>query len=158
MVLNEFLQLDPQGFLSLVSEWEPDLYSVPTVVNALRDRLSHEPTSEPLLRALAKLYTHEAKYDLAISIYLEIGASDEVFSLVGRHGLYGVVREKLLTLMQLDQRQATDLLVASTAQLPVDAVVDRLRERPQLLYHVRGRTASWASASGDGFQTVIWGP
>lgn len=60
-----------QGFLSLVSEWEPDLYSVPTVVNALRDRLSHEPTSEPLLRALAKLYTHEAKYDLAISIYLE---------------------------------------------------------------------------------------
>uniref|UniRef100_V5H0C2 Vacuolar protein sorting-associated protein 41 homolog n=2 Tax=Ixodes ricinus TaxID=34613 RepID=V5H0C2_IXORI len=135
MVLNEFLQLDPQGFLSLVSEWEPDLYSVPTVVNALRDRLSHEPTSEPLLRALAKLYTHEAKYDLAISIYLEIGASDEVFSLVGRHGLYGVVREKLLTLMQLDQKQATNLLVASTAQLPVDAVVDRLRERPQLLYY-----------------------
>ncbi|CAN7997626.1 unnamed protein product [Ixodes hexagonus] len=135
MVLNEFLQLDPQGFLSLVSEWEPKLYSVPTIVNALRDRLSHEPSSVPLLRALAKLYSHEKKFDLAISIYLEIGASDEVFSLVGQHGLYGVIREKLLTLMQLDKAQATELLVACSEQLPVDTVVDRLRQQPQLLFH-----------------------
>lgn len=135
MVLNEFLQLDPKGFLSLVSEWEPSLYSVPTVVNALRDRLSREPTSLPLLRALAKLYIHERKFELAISIYLEIGESDEVFSLVKRYSLYNVIQEKLLTLMQLDQKQATELLVDCTANLPVNAVVERLRERPQLLFH-----------------------
>lgn len=134
MVLNEFLQLDPEGFLKLVVEWEPGLYSVPTVVNAVRDRLSYDPTSLPLLRALARLYSYEDKFDLAFSIYLEIGASDEVFSLVRQYGLYSVIGEKLLMLMKLDEDQATELLVACTAQLPVDTVVEKLAQHPHLLY------------------------
>lgn len=134
MVLNEFLQLDPEGFLKLISEWAPSLYSVPTVVNAVRDRLSYEPSSIPLLKGLAHLYSLEGKFDLAISIYLEIGAADAVFSLVQKHGLYGVVQEKLALLIRLDEEKATQLLVDSTDRLPPATVADRLRPQPRALF------------------------
>lgn len=134
MVLNEFLQLDPEGFLQLITVWDPALYSVPTVVNAVRDRLSYEPSSVPLLKGLAHLYSVEGKFDLAIAIYLEIGAADAVFSLVQKHGLYGVVQEKLALLIRLDEEKANELLVKSTDQLPPDTVAERLRQQPQALF------------------------
>ncbi|KAH8009015.1 hypothetical protein HPB51_008945 [Rhipicephalus microplus] len=142
MVLNEFLQLDPEasfflhGFLQLITVWDPALYSVPTVVNAVRDRLSYEPSSVPLLKGLAHLYSVEGKFDLAIAIYLEIGAADAVFSLVQKHGLYGVVQEKLALLIRLDEEKANELLVKSTDQLPPDTVAERLRQQPQALFRV----------------------
>ncbi|XP_049517182.1 vacuolar protein sorting-associated protein 41 homolog isoform X2 [Dermacentor silvarum] len=134
MVLNEFLQLDPEGFLKLICEWDSALYSVPTVVNAVRDRLTYEPASMPLLKGLAHLYSLEGKFDLAIAIYLEIGAADAVFTLVQKHGLYGVVQEKLALLIRLDEEKANQLLVNSTDRLPPATVADRLRPQPQALF------------------------
>lgn len=135
MVLNEFLQLDPEGLVRLLDEWDPSVYSVPTLVNAVRERLSYDAASMPLLRALARLYSFEGKYDLAIAIYLKIRAGEEVFSLVRVHGLYGVMREKLAQLIELDQEKAVHLLVASTDDLPPAMVTRRLRqEQPQALY------------------------
>ncbi|XP_064456736.1 vacuolar protein sorting-associated protein 41 homolog isoform X2 [Ornithodoros turicata] len=133
IALNEFLQLDPQGFLDLVSRWNSDLYSVQTVVNAVLDRLSYEPTCVPLLQALAKLYTYQAKFDLAMSIYLKIGASQEVFQLVESYGLFDAVQEKLLTLMELDTDKAIALLLDQD-NFPISHVVERLREQSKLLY------------------------
>lgn len=127
MVLNEFLQLDPQGLLRLLDEWDPSVYSVPTLVNAVRERLSYDASSVPLLRALARLYSFEGKHDLAIAIYLRIRAADEVFSLVRQHGLYGVMREKLALLIELDEEKAVRLLVACTDDLPPATVSQHLR-------------------------------
>lgn len=59
-----------QGLVRLLDEWEPSVYSVPTLVNAVRERLSYDAASVPLLRALARLYSFEGKHDLAIAIYL----------------------------------------------------------------------------------------
>lgn len=137
ITLNEFLQLEPKGFLQLVSEWEPELYSVQTMVNAVLDRLSYEPTCVPLLRALAKLYIHQAKFDLAMSIYLKISASEDVFQLVEKYGLFGAVQDKLLTLYELDPAKASALLLEkmhSKDHFPVAQVVDKLRLKPHLLY------------------------
>lgn len=135
MVLNEFLQLDPEGLVRLLDEWEPSVYSVPTLVNAVRERLSYDAASVPLLRALARLYSFEGKHDLAIAIYLRIRAGDEVFSLVRVHGLYGVMRDQLAQLIELDQEQAVRLLVACADHLPPATVVQRLRQhQPQALY------------------------
>lgn len=127
MVLNEFLQLDPQGLLRLLDEWDPSVYSVPTLVNAVRERLSYDASSVPLLRALARLYSFEGKHDLAIAIYLKIRAADEVFALVRQHGLYGVMREKLALLIELDEEKAVRLLVACTDHLPPATVTQHLR-------------------------------
>ncbi|KAK8771173.1 hypothetical protein V5799_025583 [Amblyomma americanum] len=132
--LNSLISFPVQGFLELINEWDPSLYSVPAVVNAVRDRLSYEPSSVPLLRGLAHLYSLEGKFDLTISIYLEIGAADAVFSLVQKHGLYGVVQEKLALLIRLDEEKATQLLVDSTDRLPPATVAERLRPQPRALF------------------------
>ncbi|KAH6937838.1 hypothetical protein HPB50_004636 [Hyalomma asiaticum] len=131
---TEQVSLFVQGFLNLITAWDPALYSVPTVVNAVRDRLSYEPSSVPLLKGLAHLYSVEGKFDLAIAIYLEIGDADAVFSLVQKHGLYGVVQQKLALLIRLDETKANELLVKSTDQLPPDTVVERLRPQPKALF------------------------
>lgn len=60
-----------------------------------------------------------------------------MFSLVRVHGLYGVMRDQLAQLIELDQEQAVRLLVACADHLPPATVVQRLRQhQPQALYQV----------------------
>lgn len=76
MVLFEYLQFDPPGFLLLLKEWSPSLYNTSAVINAVLDQLN-QPTNQLtnetmliLLESLAVLYSYEHKYENALSMYL----------------------------------------------------------------------------------------
>lgn len=70
MVLYEYLQLDPSGFLRLVKEWPPHLYKTKAVINAINDHFNKKDANI-LLEALAILYTHEKDFELALTMYLK---------------------------------------------------------------------------------------
>lgn len=70
MVLYEYLQLDPDGFLHIVKEWEPWLYNTKAVINAINDHFNKKDANI-LLEALAILYSHEKEYDKALTMYLK---------------------------------------------------------------------------------------
>lgn len=70
MVLYEYLQLDPVGFLRLVKEWPPTLYNTKAVINAINDHFNKKDANL-LLEALAILYSHEREYDRALTMYLK---------------------------------------------------------------------------------------
>lgn len=78
MVLYEYLQFDPPGFLKLIKEWPPTLYNTSAVINAVYDQLQsltdNRILSDPasiLMEAVAILYTHEHKYEKALAMYLK---------------------------------------------------------------------------------------
>lgn len=70
MVLFEYLQLDPPGFLTLVKEWSPTLYNTSAVVHAVYDHFN-ERDKNVMLEALALLYSYEHKYEKALTMYLK---------------------------------------------------------------------------------------
>lgn len=132
MVLNEFLLTDYEGFRKLIREWPSELYSIPTVINAVIDRVVYEPSATVLLHCLSDLYTYQRKYDMALAIYLKLGHKD-VFDLIHNHKLYSTVLDKLDLLMQVDTDRAIKLFLDNMDKIPVDTVVKRLEKRPDLL-------------------------
>lgn len=70
MVLFEYLKLDAPGFLNLIKEWQPTLYNTTAVINAILDHFN-EKDKNILLESLAILYSHEKKYDKALTMYLK---------------------------------------------------------------------------------------
>lgn len=70
MVLYEYLQLDPDGFLHLIKEWQPGLYNTKAVINAINDHFNKKDANI-LLEALAILYSHDKEYDKALTMYLK---------------------------------------------------------------------------------------
>lgn len=70
MVLYEYLQLDPMGFLNILKEWQPNLYNSAAVINAVHDHFDRK-YQNILLEALAILYSHEKEYDKAVAMYLK---------------------------------------------------------------------------------------
>lgn len=70
MVLYEYLQLDPQGFLALIKEWQPSLYNTSAVINAIHGNFDMQ-NKDTLLEALAILYSYEHKYEKALTMYLK---------------------------------------------------------------------------------------
>lgn len=72
MVLFEYLQLDPPGFLNLIKEWSSNLYNISAVVNAVFDHFNeNDPNANVLLEALALLYSYDHKYEKALTMYLK---------------------------------------------------------------------------------------
>lgn len=78
MVLYEYLQYEPPGFLRLIKEWSPSLYNTSAVINAVFDQLQKlsdntilADFAAILMEALAILYTHERRYDKALAMYLK---------------------------------------------------------------------------------------
>jgi hypothetical protein len=89
MILYEFLKLDAkvsttqspntfqilsslQGFLNLVKEWNPNLYNVSAVINAVLEHLLVCEVDKNLyLEALAILYSFLKRYDKSLSMYLK---------------------------------------------------------------------------------------
>ncbi|XP_071450795.1 vacuolar protein sorting-associated protein 41 homolog isoform X2 [Hetaerina americana] len=157
MVLYEFLKLEPEGFLKLVKQWSPKLYNVPAVVNAVMEHvividgvggisgivsekngtLSGDGTSQGkmkmlLLEALAILYSHEAKYDRALAMYLKMEHRD-VFQLIRKYKLYSSIPDMVIGIMNLDKSEAISLLL-DTENVPPSAIVERLSSHPDYLY------------------------
>lgn len=69
---NAINRLYFKGFLNLVKEWNPGLYNIAAVINAVLEHLLNcEMDKNIYLEALAILYSYEKKYDRSLSMYLK---------------------------------------------------------------------------------------
>ncbi|CAD7086533.1 unnamed protein product [Hermetia illucens] len=131
MVLYEYLKLDSKGFLNLVKEWHPSLYNTSAVINAIHDNFSKRDADE-LLESLAILYSHEKKYDNALTMYLKLQNKD-VFDLIKKHNLYNVIHQMIIPLIQLDEDRAIQMLLEKN-KIPPEIVVQQLEQRQDYMY------------------------
>ncbi|XP_070520756.1 vacuolar protein sorting-associated protein 41 homolog isoform X2 [Cardiocondyla obscurior] len=133
MVLYEYLKMDPDGFLRLVKEWSPNLYTVAAVVNGvLAHLLVHNQRQNVLLEALAILYIHDGKYDKALAMYLKLRHKD-VFHLIQKYQLYNAVYDMIEGLMDLDTERAIQFFLEKD-RVPTDIVVQKLQHNHRYLY------------------------
>uniref|UniRef100_A0A182NF47 Fructose-1,6-bisphosphatase isozyme 2 n=1 Tax=Anopheles dirus TaxID=7168 RepID=A0A182NF47_9DIPT len=130
MVLYEYLQLDPAGFLRLVKEWPPGLYNTKAVINAVNDHFNKKDANI-LLEALAILYTHEKEFDRALTMYLKLQHKD-VFELITTYNLYAMVKDCIVQLIELDSDRAIAMLLKD--KIPAEDVVRELEQCEQYLY------------------------
>ncbi|XP_020282011.1 vacuolar protein sorting-associated protein 41 homolog isoform X2 [Pseudomyrmex gracilis] len=133
MVLYEYLKMDPDGFLQLVKEWSPSLYTVAAVVNGVLEHLLvHSQRQNVLLEALAILYIHDGKYDKALAMYLKLRHKD-VFQLIQKYQLYNSVYDMIEGLMDLDTERAIEFFLEKD-RVPSDVVVQKLQHNHRYLY------------------------
>ncbi|XP_012058286.1 PREDICTED: vacuolar protein sorting-associated protein 41 homolog [Atta cephalotes] len=133
MVLYEYLKMDPDGFLQLVKEWSPNLYTVAAVVNGVLEHLLvHNQRQNVLLEALAILYIHDGKYDKALAMYLKLRHKD-VFQLIQKYQLYNSVYDMIEGLMDLDTERAIQFFLEKD-RVPSDTVVQKLQHNHRYLY------------------------
>ncbi|XP_026285245.1 vacuolar protein sorting-associated protein 41 homolog [Frankliniella occidentalis] len=117
MVLYEFLKLDAKGFLDVLKEWSPDLYNVKAVTAALCEHCVQNEADTILLEALAILYSHDKQYDKALAVYLKLKNTD-LFQLIRKHNLYGVIHDMIEDLVKLDEEQAIALFLEKGDDTP----------------------------------------
>ncbi|KAI4491843.1 PREDICTED: vacuolar protein sorting-associated protein 41 homolog [Polistes canadensis] len=137
MVLYEYLKMDPDGFLELVKEWSPTLYTVAAVVNGVLEHLLvHKQRQNVLLEALAILYIHDGKYDKALAMYLKLRHKD-VFHLIQKYQLYNSVYDMIEELMDSDAERAIQFLLKKDNdqfRVPPEIVVRKLQQKHLYLY------------------------
>ncbi|KAL1464836.1 hypothetical protein WDU94_004447 [Cyamophila willieti] len=139
MVLFEYLQLEPKGFLDLVKEWPPDLYKVSAIINAVLEHMikSDMADKDIVLEALAILYSHNHKYDKALALYLKLKHKG-VFEMIQKHDLYNVVHDMIEQLMDLGLEQSIAMLSEKDKEgkgkIPSNVVVAKLEHNPMYLY------------------------
>ncbi|XP_015603848.1 vacuolar protein sorting-associated protein 41 homolog isoform X2 [Cephus cinctus] len=133
MVLYEYLKMDLDGFLQLIKEWPPNLYTVAAVVNGVLEHLPvHKQRHNILLEALAILYSHDGKYDKALAMYLKLRHKD-VFHLIQKHQLYNSIYDMIEGLMDLDAERAIQFFLEKD-RVPSNIVVQKLRNNHRYLY------------------------
>ncbi|KAL3270997.1 hypothetical protein HHI36_021499 [Cryptolaemus montrouzieri] len=133
LILYEYLKLDCQGFLNLVKEWDPQLYNVCAVINAVLEHLLVcDNDKNVYLEALAILYSYEERYDKSLSMYLKLKHKD-VFALIQKHNLYSVIQDMLVDLMDLDYKKTVTLLMEKNTISP-EKIVEKLRKNEFHLY------------------------
>lgn len=130
IILYEYLKLDPQGFLTLIKEWDPSLYNTSAVINAIDHHA--EKNTNAIQESLAILYSHEKQYKGALKMYLKLKHKD-VFDLIRKHDLYAVIHGQIVALIELDSDKAIIMLVEKNKIQP-KIVVDELKGRPEFLY------------------------
>lgn len=146
MVLYEYLKIDPDGFLELVKEWSPTLYTVAAVVNGVLEHLIvHNQRQNVLLEALAILYIHDGKYDKALAMYLKLRHKG-VFYLIQKYQLYYSIYDMIEKLMDLDAERAIQFFLEKEKdetqkkkekfRVPPEIVVHELRHKYFYLYLV----------------------
>ncbi|XP_054157899.1 vacuolar protein sorting-associated protein 41 homolog [Oppia nitens] len=134
IVLKEFLELDSKGFLQTIRQWNPNIYSISTIVKATLGVLTIDPKNRNLLEALAELYSHDGKHDKALTIYKDIGNKVQVFDLIRKYGLYAKLQEQMEVFFQLNSEETAKLLIENQEIIPAELVVKQLRPKPQLLF------------------------
>jgi vacuolar protein sorting-associated protein 41 len=136
MVLYEFLQLDPPGFLDIIKDWPPSLYNATAIINVVNERRgssSLSPDEKSLLyEALAILYMHDQKYEKALKIFLKLQQKD-VFVLIKKHDLYSIIQGLIIPLIELDNDKAMEMLLERD-KIPPDTVVEELGKRGEYLH------------------------
>jgi len=133
MLLSDFLVSDKERFYQLIKEWPPHLYDNESIITAILRRIDSEKDPEVLLQSLGQLYAHQKAFDKALSIYLRLKHKD-VFQLIKTHSLYQKVSDKITQLMELDEEQATKMLLENTETIPVEKVVQQLNKSQKYLY------------------------
>lgn len=131
IVLYEFMKTDARGFLKLIKDWDPRLYSASAVRNAVENHISLED-KEILLEAIAILYTHEGNYAQALKKYLKLQHRD-AFLLIRKHKLYDMLANTLIALMQLDMRETITILVARRDVIAPGSVIEELQQHAEYL-------------------------
>uniref|UniRef100_A0A7S1PGB3 RING-type domain-containing protein n=1 Tax=Percolomonas cosmopolitus TaxID=63605 RepID=A0A7S1PGB3_9EUKA len=153
MMLNEFLNHDIEQFYSCIKKWPRHLYKASVVIARVEQQLKDMerivqgeegtdadglPVSQSSMRlstdsldilknSLALLYQHDGQHDKALNIYFELGQS-ELFDYIKKYNLFHCVRDKVIQLLDFDENQAIQLLVAHTDQIPPSDVVEQLRD------------------------------
>lgn len=60
----------------------------------------------------------------------------DVFTLIQKHNLYGVIYDILLDLMDLDYKKTINLLLEKNT-IPSDVIIEKLKQNELHLYQVR---------------------
>ncbi|XP_074600039.1 vacuolar protein sorting-associated protein 41 homolog isoform X4 [Brevipalpus obovatus] len=133
-ILIHFLDTDVDVYLDLIKTWPSSLYNVPDMTNALLQAYGKDPANKKLSEALALLYIHEGEPEKAVVILLDIRAGEKVFELIRNCKLNRFLLEKLETLMSINPFETSKLLLEQRDTIPIDFVVDKLRDRHDLLW------------------------
>ena len=139
MVLQEFLKSETEegneGFLELVRNWPPELYSISGVVNVVVEKLLGSPDDEILLRSLATLFSYQQKYEKAMAMYLKLGHRD-VFDLIRNHKLYDSIHDKVEHLFELDHKLAIELFIDNIDTIEPEYIVEKLHDSKYLFWYL----------------------
>lgn len=133
IVLNYFLENDSNRFLEIIRKWPSRMYNVAQLINTVESALSINESNPPLFEALAELHIHQGEYDKALADYLSVNNREEIFDLIEKYGLNTSLRDKMETLMNLNPKRTSDLLLENMLVIPIDYVVDRLKNKKTLL-------------------------
>ncbi|XP_065056613.1 vacuolar protein sorting-associated protein 41 homolog [Rhopilema esculentum] len=136
MILNEYLQTDISGFQKLIKEWPSDLYESATITRVIQEKLKEEQdesNNKILLQTLATLFAHEKKYAQGLAIYLKL-RDPGVFDMIEKHNLVEFLKDKIVSLMEIDEKKAVKLLTDNIETMNVEHVVRQLLNHKKLLH------------------------
>lgn len=133
-IMQDFLEKDAEGFLNLIKIWPQTIYDVQQITRTLLQAYGRDPANKKLSEALAQLYIYDGKHEKAVSILLDIKAGDVVFNLIRNYKLNHILLDRLEALMTVNPLETSNLLLESKDIIPVDFVVEKLKNRHDLLW------------------------
>lgn len=129
MILNDFLQNDPDGLLATLNAWPSNLYRLVAIITGIKDKLkTTQSRSEQatLCKALTKLYIENKQFDEALDLCARLDM--DVVDFIQTHGLQNFkhIGDQILIIVPPNPEKAIDLFVANTHLIRVDFVVQKL--------------------------------
>uniref|UniRef100_A0A1I7YG52 Vacuolar protein sorting-associated protein 41 homolog n=1 Tax=Steinernema glaseri TaxID=37863 RepID=A0A1I7YG52_9BILA len=142
LVLTSSLFSSVKLFKHFVTDWNPDIYRVGAIIDMTYkryNRVQDIPECPPLTKedeaallvSLAHLYTYDRKYDTALKLHMAL-CDKAVFPLIEKYGLFSLVKDKIVDLMNIDQNKALRLLIQNENQMPSKDVMRQLSREPKL--------------------------
>ncbi|KAK0393556.1 hypothetical protein QR680_000272 [Steinernema hermaphroditum] len=144
-VLTSSLFSSVRLFKHFVTNWNPDIYRVGAIIDMTYkryNRVQDIPECKPLTKedeaallvSLAHLYTYDRKYETALKLHMAL-CDKAVFPLIEKYGLFPLVKDKIVDLMNIDQNKALRLLIQNENQMPSKDVMCQLYREPKLQMH-----------------------
>jgi hypothetical protein len=84
-----------------------------------------------LYQSLAHLFAYTRNFQQALRIYLEL-KDKSIFGVINRYSLFGLVKDRIVELMQIDEDLARSILIENADSIPVKQVVVQLSKHPKL--------------------------
>lgn len=133
-----------QLFKRLVLEWNPDIYRAASIIDKILKRISDENSkgikettlksqedAVNLYQSLAHLLAYVRNYQKAIDIYLLL-KDKAIFGVINRYNLFGLVKDRIVELMQIDEDLARTVLIENADFIPAQQVIVQLSKHPKL--------------------------
>lgn len=129
MILNDFLQQDPDGLLVTLNAWPSSIYRLVTIIAGIKEKLKSTQSRQEqvtLCKALTKLYIENKQFDEALDLCARLDM--DVVDFIQTHGLQNFkhIGDQILTIVPPNPEKAIDLFVANTHLIRVDFVVQKL--------------------------------